>query len=307
VEVALRQICGQGVGVESGSFEGHSQACQEIEMQSSGDNPSASRNTMALPSALEHADDLTKRMHNKHLVIFLDYDGTLTPIVDRPDRALLSTSMRQTIRELAGCCPVAIISGRDRADVQSLVQLDDIFYAGSHGFDIAGPPARQIACERGGDFVPIFDRLERELFARLARVEGALVERKKFSIAVHVRGVAQADEGVVEAIVDDVLVRHPDLRKGYGKKVFELQPRLDWHKGKAVLWLLQALKLDGPDVLPLYIGDDLTDEDAFRTLADRGIGIVVEAGTRPTAASYILKHPGEVQSFLRRLISWLQR
>jgi trehalose 6-phosphate phosphatase len=97
------------------------------------------------------------------------------------------------------------------------------------------------------------------------------------------------------------------LRKGYGKKVFELLPRLDWHKGKAVLWLLQALKLDRPDVLPLYIGDDLTDEDAFRAIADRGIGIVVEAGTRSTAASYVLKHAEEVQAFLRHLISWLKR
>jgi len=77
--------------------------------------------------------------------------------------------------------------------------------------------------------------------------------------------VARDDEGAVEAIVNDVLARHPNLRKGYGKKVFELQPRLDWHKGKAVLGLLQALELDGSEVLPLYIGDDLTDEDAFRT------------------------------------------
>jgi trehalose 6-phosphate phosphatase len=104
-----------------------------------------------------------------------------------------------------------------------------------------------------------------------------------------------------------VLARHPNLRQGYGKKVFELQPRLDWHKGKAVLWLLQALELDGPEVLPLYIGDDLTDEDAFRTLADRGVGIVVEDGSRPTAASYVLKHPEEVRSFLRHLISWFKR
>jgi len=120
-------------------------------------------------------------------------------------------------------------------------------------------------------------------------------------------GVARDNAGVVEASVDDALARHPDLRKGYGKQVFELQPRLDWHKGTAVLWLLHALALDGPDVLALYIGDDLTDEDAFRTVADRGIGIVVAAGARPTAASYVLKHPEEVHAFLRHLISWLKR
>jgi trehalose-phosphatase len=277
-------------------------------MTSSGDDAPVSRNTRALPSALEQADDLAKRMRHRHPVVFLDYDGTLSPIADQPKYARLSASMRQTILELSHCCPVMIISGRDRADVHRLVQLDNIFYAGSHGFDIAGPHGEQIAYEQGGDFVPILDRVQQELLHQLALVKGALVERKKFSIAVHVRNVARDDdERAVEAIVDDVLVRHPDLRKGYGKKVFELLPRLDWHKGKAVLWLLQALELDRPDVLPLYIGDDLTDEDAFRMLVDRGIGIVVEAGTRSTAASYVLKHPEEVQAFLRHLISWLKR
>jgi trehalose-phosphatase len=104
-----------------------------------------------------------------------------------------------------------------------------------------------------------------------------------------------------------VLAHHPELRKGSGKKVLELQPQIDWHKGKAVLWLLQALKLDGADVLPLYVGDDLTDEDAFKALAQRGIGIVVEDSTRPTAAHYSLKSPVEVQAFLQHLTSWLKR
>jgi trehalose 6-phosphate phosphatase len=280
---------------------------QEIRMQSSEDNIADSRTTSTLPSALEHADDIMARLSHKRLVVFLDYDGTLTPIVERPDRALLPASMRQTIIELAGCCPVMIISGRDRADVQRLVQLDNIFYAGSHGFDIAGPHGQQMTCEGGEAFLAIFDSIQQELFQRLARMEGSLVERKKFSIAVHVRGITRDHEQMVEAIVDDVLAHYPNLRKGYGKKVFELQPRLDWHKGKAVLWLLQALNLDESEVLPLYIGDDLTDEDAFRTLTDGGIGIVVDAGTRPTAANYILQHPEEVQSFLRLLISWLQR
>jgi trehalose 6-phosphate phosphatase len=288
-------------------IEGRLRPCQEISMQLNGDNASVSRNSIALPSALDHADDIIKHIQQKRLVVFLDYDGTLTPIVERPDLALLSANMRQTIADLAGYCPVMIISGRDRADVQQLVQLDDIFYAGSHGFDITGPHGHQMTCERGEDFLPILDRVDQELQRRLAPLEGVLVDRKKFSIAVHIRGVAREAQWIVEAIVDDVLVRYPNLRKGYGKKVFELQPRLDWHKGKAMLWLLQTLKLDESDVLPLYIGDDLTDEDAFRTLTARGIGIVVEAGTRLTAATYVLKHPGEVLAFLRCLISWLQR
>src|SRR4029450_3700608 len=111
--------------------------------------------------------------------------------------------MRQTISDLARYCPVAIISGRDRADVQRLMQLDDIFYAGSHGFEIVGPHGRHIAHEQGTDFLPILDRAEQELDLELARVEGAFVERKKFSIAVHVRGVSQNDEAAGDAIAAD--------------------------------------------------------------------------------------------------------
>jgi trehalose 6-phosphate phosphatase len=260
-----------------------------------------------LPGALEHLEDIRHRLEHKNVAVFLDYDGTLTPIVDRPDHALLSSAMRQILRELASCCPVAIISGRDRADVQKLVQIDAIVYAGSHGFDIAAPQNRQIQYENGLAFLPVLAHAEDELRQKLAAVAGALVEHKKFSIAIHFRNVAEADEAALEAIVDEVLAHHPDLRKGYGKKVFELQPRIDWHKGKAVLWLLQALKLDGAGVLPLYIGDDLTDEDAFKALAQRGIGIMVEDSTRPTAAHYVLKSPVEVQAFLQHLTSWLKR
>jgi trehalose-phosphatase len=264
-------------------------------------------NTMALPSALGRWEEIAQQMQNKRVAAFFDYDGTLTPIVDRPDRARLSEEMRRTVSELASRCPVAIISGRDRADVQRLVQIDTLVYAGSHGFDIVGPHHTPIQYEQGTNFLPIIERVEEELRQTLAKVEGVLVERKKFAIAIHYRGVAEADESTVGAIVDDVLARHPELRKGYGKKVFDLQPRLDWHKGHAVLWVLRALRLDEPDVLPLYIGDDLTDEHAFRALVERGIGIVVAESSRPTAASYVLKNPHEVRLFLRRLIAWLER
>ena len=87
--------------------------------------------------------------------------------------------------------------------------------------------------------------------------------------------------------------------------MYELQPDIDWNKGRAVVWLLETLGLDQPEVLPLYIGDDRTDEDAFRVLAHRGIGIVVGEQPRPTAARYALKNPAEVERFLRELIAWL--
>ena len=263
-----------------------------------------------LPSVLDQWGDIASQLKGKRLVVFLDYDGTLTPIAARPELAVLADNMRETVRSLAELCPVAIVSGRDRLDVQQLVQIESLIYAGSHGFDIAGPEGRAIQFEQGSGFLAGLDQVEQELLKALSGVDGARVERKKFSIAVHFRGVPQHDEERVESIVDAVLARYPDLRKGLGKKVFELQPGIDWHKGKAVLWLLETLGLNADDVVPVYIGDDVTDEDAFRSLtgqtedaqhATHGIGIVVTEVPRPTAAQYRLKNTDEVQTFLHQL------
>ena len=266
-----------------------------------------------LPSALGRWEDIAALIARKRVAVFLDYDGTLTPIVARPELAVLADDMREIVRCLSELCLVAVVSGRDRIDVQNMVQIETLFYAGSHGFDIAGPEGMHIQYEHGGDFLTSLDRVERELEKMLSGIEGMLIERKKYSIAVHVRGVAAEYEAQVEDVVDAALARALDLRKGLGKKVFEIQPRIEWHKGKAVLWLLEVLKLEGTDVVPVYIGDDVTDEDAFRALSDQtdhahyarhgigGIGIIVSETPRPTAARYSLKNTDEVQTFLRKL------
>ncbi|MBU3979875.1 MAG: trehalose-phosphatase [Proteobacteria bacterium] len=264
-----------------------------------------------LPSALEAMDEIRQLMAGKPIFVFLDYDGTLTPIVERPELAVLSDDARETVSALAAYCQVAVISGRDLQDVQNLVGIDNIFYAGSHGFDIAGPRGQHIKSQQGLDFLPVLSIAEQALRNRLHAIAGVLVERKKFSIAVHYRRVAEQEAEAVETAVDQVLADHNRLRKGHGKKVYELQPKIDWHKGKALLWLLEHLGLRQPDVLPLYIGDDTTDEDAFNVLIDWGVGILVRhAGATDnlplTAARYVLEDPGEVMDFLRSLISILK-
>jgi trehalose-phosphatase len=128
-----------------------------------------------------------------------------------------------------------------------------------------------------------------------------LIEPKRFAISIHFRLADERDLPRIERAVDAAAAAVPGLRKGHGKKLFELRPDLDWDKGKALLWLLDALGLDRPDVLPVYIGDDLTDEDAFRAVAGRGIGILVAGEPRETAAEYQLHDPGEVVELLERL------
>jgi trehalose-phosphatase len=261
----------------------------------------------SLPSALEQMEEIQGRAKDKKMTVFLDYDGTLTPIVESPEQAVLSQEMRQTVEQLARYCTVGIISGRDLEDVRQLVGIDSIYYAGSHGFDMAGPGGERQEAQQAVEFLPILGRAEKELEGWLHNLPGALVERKKFSLAAHYRKVAEDNIGAVETAVDQVLKSYPELRKSSGKKVFELQPKMDWHKGKALLWLLDELELNRPDVLPFYIGDDTTDEDGFRALRDQGITIVVAEGSRNTEAEYQLADPDEVGEFLQRLVALLKR
>jgi trehalose 6-phosphate phosphatase len=253
--------------------------------------------------ALNNREEIFRLLAGKRPVIFLDYDGTLTPIVERPEDAKLGDQVRQTLKELAQHCTVAVISGRDLPDVQKLVDLKAIYYAGSHGFDIAGPEGKRLVHQLGEEFLPVLDRAEKELRGRVEdKIPGSQVERKKFSIAVHYRRVAEDKVGEVEDLVDQVLAEHTELRKATGKKIFELQPDIDWHKGKALLWLLEKMELDRPGVLPLYVGDDVTDEDAFEVLEDRGLGLVVQEEEAPTRARYRLSDTDEVEQFLEALI-----
>ncbi len=261
--------------------------------------------TTTLPSALDQFEEIISRFHQKPVVVFLDYDGTLTPIVDRPNLAVLSQDTREALNLLNRHCPVGIISGRDRRDVSALVNLDSLIYAGSHGFDIAGPASLTLHHEVGTEFASTLDRVEETLRGLLRHVSGSLIERKKFSVAVHYRLVDPDDVARVENVVTRLIADRPELRRSEGKKVIEIQPRLDWDKGKALLWLLDGLKWKERRYCPVYIGDDLTDEDVFRELADRGVGIVVEHGCRFSSATYSLQNPDEVRQFLMRLRTWI--
>jgi trehalose-phosphatase len=258
--------------------------------------------TTEIPSALDRLHEIGPT-RGRRLALFLDYDGTLTPIVGHPAHAVLSDSTRQAVQTLAARMPVAILSGRDLDDIRRRVDIDGLVYAGSHGFDIAGP--RGVRKQVGAEFLPILDAAEKELGEKLADITGVLLDRKRFSVAAHYRQANESGVIKVTRAVNEAIARHRELRMITGKKVYELQPDIDWNKGRAVAWLLETLGLEQPEVLPLYIGDDRTDEDAFRVLQQRGVGIIVTEELRPTAARYALKGPAEVERFLRELVACL--
>lgn len=246
----------------------------------------------------EHLEDVSKQFQQKELFIFLDYDGTLTPIVETPEKAVMAEDTREAVRRVSLRFKTAIVSGRATDDVRSKVQIENIFYAGSHGFEIVSPDGKVVVNEDARKFLPVIDEAHKKLSQQLKGVPGALVEHVKYTISAHYRLVSDEDFPKVEQAVAEILAAYPNLRKTSGKKVFEIRPKIDWHKGKAVEWILQALKFDPQKNLAVYIGDDTTDEDAFGALKDKGFGILVAEHLRPTKARYWIKDTEDVKKVL---------
>jgi trehalose-phosphatase len=257
------------------------------------------------PQVFSEGSKVFDTLMEKEPVIFLDYDGTLTPIVSRPEDAFISEEMRETLKTLADVFRVAIITGRDTKDVQNFIKLDNLIYAGSHGYNISGPDGLFREHEKAEEIIPLLDKIEQELIDIFSgKTEGVQVERKRYAIAVHYRNAREQDIPVVYEEVAKMLKKYDGIKKGEGKKVVEIKPDLDWHKGKAVLWILKALNLaDRDKYLPIFIGDDITDEDAFRTLKDDGLGILVGTHGQETAAQYSLKNVFQVKEFFQTLLA----
>mmetsp|Transcript_172 Transcript_172/g.543 ORF Transcript_172/g.543 Transcript_172/m.543 type:complete len:301 (-) Transcript_172:64-966(-) len=267
------------------------------------------------PSALQDFDKFAERLAGKRVLVFLDYDGTLSPIVNDPDKAYMPDSMRQVVKEAATLFPTAIISGREREKVFSFVQLQELYYAGSHGLDICGPRTAgdgsmyQYMPECADGLCEVLDEVHSNLCQSIKDIEGASVEHNKLCLSAHYRRVPQEHWPVVRKKVEECLNGHTKLfRLAEGRKVLEIRPTVNWDKGRALEWLLNMLEPDAEDtdVVSLYLGDDKTDEDAFRVLRRRGcgVGILVSSIVKPTEAQFTLQDTAEVQAFLEKLVSW---
>lgn len=245
-----------------------------------------------------------------HILLFFDYDGTLTPIVSRPELAVLSKEVGDSLSALAekATLSVSIISGRSLSEIKSMVAVDGLYYAGNHGLEIEGPGLKYISREAETARTLIKD-LAGEMAAALEDISGIIVEDKGLSLSVHYRLVKEGEEKAVADIfrrVTGSLVGQRKIRITTGKKVFEVRPPIDWNKGKAVEKIAVEIKaaLDVKQALTVYLGDDNTDEDAFRVLhRPEGWGIFVGGENNSSAAEYYLDSPSEVAEFLARMLA----
>lgn len=268
-----------------------------------------------LPSALDRSTlvVISKRIAKCWTPAFcLDYDGTLAPLVADPAAARLPPGTRALLRQIADRHPTAIVSGRTIDKLQAWVDVAGLYFAGSHGFEIVGPHGSCLNYTIAHELLPSIHDALAALQAALSGVDGVSIEDNKFALSVHTRNVSDADLPRLDALIDAALDEQPLLRRSQGKMVVELRPQVHWHKGRAVEWLLKSMceQMGIPSsaaernkrVVPIYIGDDVTDEDAFEELRSKGVGIPIvvrEEAPRAneTAAEFWLKQR-EVSDFL---------
>lgn len=244
-----------------------------------------------------------------HTLLLSDYDGTLSPIVSRPEEALLSPEVRDKLSALAQKpeFSVGIISGRSMSDLRSMVAIEGIYYAGNHGLEIQSPDLNYVSPEAELARSTI-SALAGQLGAALDDIAGVIVEDKGLSLSVHYRLVKEEEHDIVAATFQRVtspLANEGKIKITLGKKVIEVRPPIDWHKGKAVesirREIMSLLKLER--VLTVYLGDDTTDEDAFKVLhRPEGWSIFVGLADTLSAADYYLNSTDEVEEFLSRLL-----
>jgi trehalose 6-phosphate phosphatase len=259
------------------------------------------RRMSELPDGLQALELTTERQP----AVFYDFDGTLSEIVEDPDSARLFDGAADALTSLSAACPVAILSGRDLADVRQRVGLPGLWYAGSHGFELTGPDGTHHQNSEAAASIPVLAGAAADLADQLGHIPGVVVEHKRFGVAVHYRNAARDRVGEVAAAVRTAGQRTA-LRVTTGREVIELRPNIDWDKGKTLHWVLDYIRDNeaaGP-LLPIYLGDDITDEDAFDAVDDDGIAILVrhsDDGDRATAARYALDDPDRVREFTERL------
>ena len=258
--------------------------------------------TLTLP-LFDHLSTIAERISAAgRAYLFLDFDGTLAPIVDDPSSAALPAETKRlldTLTRSARFC-IAIISGRSVADLQKRVALPQLIYAGDHGFAIRGPGVNFVEPAAAGLLAPLAG-ITRQLETRLEQIPGALVENKGLTASIHFRAAREMDRPLIYQIAAKTLAAHGDLfRLFQGLSALDIRPAVHWNKGAATQWLLTAA--GSPPPLPIYLGDDFSDEDAFVALQS---GVTIRIGrTGDTAAQYQLDFQEAVAEFLSWLIEF---
>lgn len=251
--------------------------------------------------------ELSIKIKNHYICVFLDYDGVLTPITNTPCQAVLPKKIKCILKQLArkSNLMLAIISGRSIKNIMDMVKIKNIIYAGNHGLEF-GDSQTTFELPLSLQYKTGLKQLKSELTNRLTKIKGALIEDKKTSLSLHYRLANKADIPAIKSVFKSTItcVKMEDQIKTFSdKKTLEITPNISWNKGKIVLLILTLLHslLKHKNIMPIYIGDSLTDEDAFRVLKKYGITVLVGSSKR-TQADYYVRNTCEVKELLEKIL-----
>ena len=268
---------------------------------------------LILPHMPLEEDTLFVLEKHKRVFIFLDYDGTVTPIVPVPADAILSDAMKSTLAEVAVRFSLGIVTGRGRSAITDFLSdelIGKVSLAASHGFDIHMRHGKMLHVGDNHQLTN-FRRFKEDLKGCVGEFpRGCCIEETGYSVSLHYRHVKREEWALVESMLDSLISRYSGLVRKDGKMVFETRLDIDWNKGKAIEYILSNTTDPSEtleDIFIIYIGDDITDEDGFFSVNKypHHLSIIVspdEEIGRPTHAEYRLCDPSEVHVFLNILL-----
>lgn len=257
----------------------------------------------------EHLAEVLRRLAAAPAVFcFLDYDGTLAPIAPTPAEAVALPGTTELLLRLtqAPRTSIAVVTGRSIVDVRRFIDIADIHYIGVHGLESQRPGEAVELSPKALDVRALIPEIRRRIEASIGRREGILLEDKNVAIACHYRLASRADaqaaRAAVIAVVESYQSRGVPVTFIDGHEVTEVRPA-GMDKGEAVAALLASRQ----PALAVYVGDDRTDEEAFRRLPADAITVRVGDAGQETAARYVVPGPVEVQAFLRDVVAARRR
>jgi len=241
---------------------------------------------------------ISEKLVGKKRFFFFDYDGTLTPIVKKPELAKLDSRIKDILRKISKANKVAIISGRPLSEIKNFIGIKNIIYSGNHGFEIE-IKGKKIIQNTDHWTKNEIRRIKDKLAKEIKKIDGAFLEDKGLTLSVHWRLTSKKDLPKLFALIRETIRANSRLKLTKGKKVWEIRPNINWHKGKAVRFVMSKVQSPKSEVVPVFIGDDATDEDVFKVLEN---GITVRIGkSKKSKAKYYLKNQSEINRFLNLL------
>lgn len=244
---------------------------------------------------------IKKNITGKNILLFLDFDGTLTPIVEHPDKAVLSKEMKEHLYRIARNPKfrIAIISGRSLKDIKNKIGIPEIIYSGNHGLEIESPSVKYENDIAAG-YITILKEIKTLLRDSLSPFKGVIVEDKKMTLSIHYRLVEKKIVPEIKRLILQKIAQYlhkKKIKKREGKMVLEITPNIEWNKGNAVTWILNSPEIFKNNFYPIYLGDDITDEDVFKALKNNGLTIIV-GKKKKSHAHFYLNDEMEVEKFL---------